>query len=215
MRGLRAVMKLKPDKVLRDKFFTPESYQHPAKGHLGLWWEILERYTQPGGLLLSCRPTHSCDAARPPDSPFKVHMTWLTQPNEILRLVSNLWKKEVTERSYMIDRETVTNIPPAVTATSFLLADYLQANTLPILASIGHFAANPIRSVSSRLVLGFESSITRMAAKLSSMPIAADLPRLTFKGLTALTAYPLNRRNPMWMVGTEARSYSRLVLHCR
>ena len=41
-------MRLKPDKVLRDRFFTPESYQHPAKGHLGLWWEILERYTKAG-----------------------------------------------------------------------------------------------------------------------------------------------------------------------
>ena len=45
-------MKLKPDKVLRDRFFTPESYQHPAKGHLGLWWEILERYTKPGEWVL-------------------------------------------------------------------------------------------------------------------------------------------------------------------
>ena len=43
---------LKPDKVLRDRLFTPESYQHPAKGHLGLWWEILERYTQPGQWVL-------------------------------------------------------------------------------------------------------------------------------------------------------------------
>jgi len=40
-------MKLKPDKVLRDHFFTKESYRHPAKGHLGMWWEILERYTEP------------------------------------------------------------------------------------------------------------------------------------------------------------------------
>ena len=45
-------MKLKPDKVLRDRFFTSESYQHPAKGHLGLWWEILERYTKPGEWVL-------------------------------------------------------------------------------------------------------------------------------------------------------------------
>ena len=40
-------MRLKPDKVLRDKLFTPESYQHPAKGHLGLWFELLEQYTKP------------------------------------------------------------------------------------------------------------------------------------------------------------------------
>ena len=45
-------MKLKGDKVLRDRFFTPESYLHPAKGHLGLWWEILERYTKPGEWVL-------------------------------------------------------------------------------------------------------------------------------------------------------------------
>ena len=45
-------VKLKPDKVLRDRFFTQESYSHPAKGHLGLWWEILERYTRPGEWVL-------------------------------------------------------------------------------------------------------------------------------------------------------------------
>lgn len=42
-----AKMKLKPDATLRRRFMVPESFQHPAKGHLGLWWEILERYTQP------------------------------------------------------------------------------------------------------------------------------------------------------------------------
>ena len=46
------MMQLKPDKVLRDRFFTAESYQHPAKGHLGLWWEILERYTEEGETVL-------------------------------------------------------------------------------------------------------------------------------------------------------------------
>ena len=45
-------MKFKPDKVLRDRFYTAESYAHPAKGHLGLWWELLERYTKPGELVL-------------------------------------------------------------------------------------------------------------------------------------------------------------------
>ena len=45
-------VKLKPDKVLRDRFYTAESYQHPAKGHLGLWWEILERYTREGETIL-------------------------------------------------------------------------------------------------------------------------------------------------------------------
>ena len=49
---LMGAIRIKPDKVLRDRFFTPESYQHPAKGHLGLWWEILERYTKPGDWVL-------------------------------------------------------------------------------------------------------------------------------------------------------------------
>ena len=39
--------------MLRDKFFTPESYQHPAKGHLGLWnlsfWRILQKRNNPEG----------------------------------------------------------------------------------------------------------------------------------------------------------------------
>lgn len=45
-------MRLKNDKRLRDKLYTPESYQHPAKGHLGLWQAIIEKYTQPGDTIL-------------------------------------------------------------------------------------------------------------------------------------------------------------------
>ena len=45
-------MRLKPDARLRKMWFTEEAMSHPAKGHLGLWWEILERYTHPGQLVL-------------------------------------------------------------------------------------------------------------------------------------------------------------------
>ena len=45
-------MKLKPDATLRRRWFVAEAMSHPAKGHLGLWWEILERYTQPGQTVL-------------------------------------------------------------------------------------------------------------------------------------------------------------------
>ena len=45
-------IKLKNDKKLRDRFFVPSAYQHPAKGHLGMWWEILERYTEEGDWVL-------------------------------------------------------------------------------------------------------------------------------------------------------------------
>lgn len=40
------------DKRLRDKLFTAESYQHPAKGHLGLWQTIIEKYTKEGDTIL-------------------------------------------------------------------------------------------------------------------------------------------------------------------
>lgn len=45
-------MKLKPDKALRDRWFAPEAMSHPAKGHLGLWWELFERYTKAGQWVL-------------------------------------------------------------------------------------------------------------------------------------------------------------------
>ena len=45
-------LRLKNDKRLRDKLFTAESYQHPAKGHLGMWQAIIEKYTQPGDTIL-------------------------------------------------------------------------------------------------------------------------------------------------------------------
>ena len=51
LRG-RLGMKLKPDTRLRNQLMAPASYAHPAKGHLGLWWEIIERYTKPGDWVL-------------------------------------------------------------------------------------------------------------------------------------------------------------------
>lgn len=45
-------MKLKPDVKLRNQWFTGEAMSHPAKGHLGLWWELIERYTEPGQTIL-------------------------------------------------------------------------------------------------------------------------------------------------------------------
>ena len=45
-------VKLKPDKKLRDALFTPEAMSHPAKAHLGMMWEIIERYTEPGQWIL-------------------------------------------------------------------------------------------------------------------------------------------------------------------
>jgi len=45
-------VRYKNDKRLRDRLFTPESYQHPAKGHLGMWQDIILRYTKPDDLIL-------------------------------------------------------------------------------------------------------------------------------------------------------------------
>jgi DNA modification methylase len=45
-------VKLKGDKKLRDALFTPEAMSHPAKAHLGMMWEIVERYTEPGQWVL-------------------------------------------------------------------------------------------------------------------------------------------------------------------
>ena len=45
-------MKLKPDAVLRKQWFVPEAMSHPAKGHLGLWWEIFQKYTLSGQWVL-------------------------------------------------------------------------------------------------------------------------------------------------------------------
>ena len=45
-------LKFRGDKRLRDRLMEPDSYQHPAKGHLLLWKAIIERYTQPGDTIL-------------------------------------------------------------------------------------------------------------------------------------------------------------------
>ena len=45
-------LKLKNDRGLRNRLMVPESMAHPAKGHLGLWEAIIEKYTQPGDVIL-------------------------------------------------------------------------------------------------------------------------------------------------------------------
>jgi len=39
------LVRLANDARLRKKLFTAEAGVHPAKGHLGLWEAIIERYT--------------------------------------------------------------------------------------------------------------------------------------------------------------------------
>jgi len=45
-------MRLKPDSAMRKAWFVPDAMSHPAKGHLGMWWEVFEKYTQPGQWVL-------------------------------------------------------------------------------------------------------------------------------------------------------------------
>lgn len=53
MVGIGSTIEFKPDSRLRNKFFVPDSFSHPAKMHIGLFQEILARYEiQPGSWLL-------------------------------------------------------------------------------------------------------------------------------------------------------------------
>ena len=45
-------VRLKNDTPTRRRFYTPESWAHPAKGHLGIWAMMIERYSKPGDLIL-------------------------------------------------------------------------------------------------------------------------------------------------------------------
>lgn len=45
-------VRYKNDGALRRRLFTPESMVHPAKGHLGMWEDIIQRYTQLGETIL-------------------------------------------------------------------------------------------------------------------------------------------------------------------
>lgn len=42
----------KNDTKLRKQLYVDEAMSHPAKGHLGLWADIIDRYTQPGQTVL-------------------------------------------------------------------------------------------------------------------------------------------------------------------
>ena len=45
-------MKPKPDAPTRKRLMVEAAMRHPAKGHIGMWSEIIERYTQPGEWVL-------------------------------------------------------------------------------------------------------------------------------------------------------------------
>ena len=46
------VLRFKNDTALRRRFFVDGAMAHPAKGHIALWQEIIERYTSPGDTIL-------------------------------------------------------------------------------------------------------------------------------------------------------------------
>lgn len=43
-----AKVKLKNDARLRKRLFVEDAMSHPAKGHIGMWQAIIEKYTEPG-----------------------------------------------------------------------------------------------------------------------------------------------------------------------
>ena len=45
-------LKFKNDGLLRKRLMVPEGMSHPAKGHLGLWETIIQKYTRPGDTIL-------------------------------------------------------------------------------------------------------------------------------------------------------------------
>lgn len=46
------LFKVKNDTALRKKWFVPDAMSHPAKGHIVMWQEIIERYTKEGDWIL-------------------------------------------------------------------------------------------------------------------------------------------------------------------
>ena len=49
---LAATIRFKNDTPTRRRLMVPESFAHPAKGHLGMWALMIERYSQPGETIL-------------------------------------------------------------------------------------------------------------------------------------------------------------------
>mgnify|MGYP001607781954 CR=1 FL=1 len=45
-------IRFKNDSRTRQRLMVPESFQHPAKGHLGMWTLMIERYSKPGDWVL-------------------------------------------------------------------------------------------------------------------------------------------------------------------
>ena len=45
-------LRMKNDGPQRKRLFVPEAMAHPAKGHISMWQEMIERYSQPGDLVV-------------------------------------------------------------------------------------------------------------------------------------------------------------------
>ncbi|MDZ4231936.1 MAG: DNA methyltransferase, partial [Candidatus Pacearchaeota archaeon] len=51
-RGVMETHRFKNDTITRKRLMVPESFSHPAKGQLGMWALMVERYSQPGDTVL-------------------------------------------------------------------------------------------------------------------------------------------------------------------
>ena len=52
MESSTPVLRFRNDAAMRKRLFTPESFQHPAKGNIFMWQECIERYSKPGDTVL-------------------------------------------------------------------------------------------------------------------------------------------------------------------
>ena len=50
--ALTNTIRFKNDVATRRRLFDPGSFQHPAKGHTGMWQLMIERYSRPGDWIL-------------------------------------------------------------------------------------------------------------------------------------------------------------------
>ena len=50
--GIMETIRFKNDTATRKRLMVPESFAHPAKGQLGMWALMIEKYSQPGETVL-------------------------------------------------------------------------------------------------------------------------------------------------------------------
>jgi hypothetical protein len=126
-------------------------------------------------------------------------MTRLTHPNQVMRLISIIGRFKFSERFYMMNGQTFTNISLTKSASPFLCFYGDKSDLFPVAPAIGSLPAHIIGRVFTRFIFRFIETAAFRGTESPLITPRIQLPRLSGELRFAKLANFNNWRNPSWV----------------